>query len=116
MNATTSTVTGWSSFTTSVITYMLFDKVVSYKFNLAGTSNNATTTPPLPFTSSSSAGNTSYFWTVSADNGTTSAVGGRGIIGISSTTVTLQNSPDGAAYTNSGSKTVINTATQYRID
>ena len=47
----TSTVVGWSSFTTKIIRYRVIGKQVCVQYQLQGTSNSATTTFTLPNTS-----------------------------------------------------------------
>lgn len=45
----TSTIVGWSSFTTKKIKYRVIGKMVFINFDLSGTSNNTSTTFTLPF-------------------------------------------------------------------
>lgn len=47
----TSTIVGWSSFTTKIIRYRVIGKQVFVQYQLQGTSNSATTTFTLPNTS-----------------------------------------------------------------
>ena len=45
----TSTIVGWSSFTTKIIRYRVIGKQVFVEYNLDGTSNSTSTTFTLPF-------------------------------------------------------------------
>lgn len=47
--SSTSTVVGWSSFTTKVIKYLIINKIMFVNFELNGTSNSGTTSFTLPF-------------------------------------------------------------------
>ena len=44
-----STIVGWSSFTSKVLTYLKIGKLVLVQYYISGTSNSATTTVTLPY-------------------------------------------------------------------
>lgn len=96
----TSTVTGWSSFTTKQIMYARIGTIVYVVFNLVGTSNSTSTSFTVPLTCGS-IGSTNPCRTV--DNG--GVVTGMAIISASGSTVNCYTSYNAAAWTNSGSKT-----------
>lgn len=109
----TSTIVGWSSFTTKIIRYQKSYKRVTLEFNLQGTSNSTTTTFTLPIALGSSSGNVILVcYTVS--NGAT-PVAGRAVILTSGTTVTLSADVGGTAFAGANNKQCVGTI-EYEID
>lgn len=97
----TSTISGWTSFTTKHVYYKRVGKLVFVWFVLDGTSNSATTNFTVPYTISNTV--QPVFLTRSKDNGATIVTGlARG--GINTKTVTLNADPAATAYTASGAK------------
>jgi len=95
-----STIVGWTSFTTKSIYYKKIGKTVFVAFDLRGTSNSATTTFTVPYTSVSLT--MDAFMTIQDNGGT---VGG-GTIQSPSNSATIILYKDHAlnAFTNSGTK------------
>jgi hypothetical protein len=102
----TSTVVGWSSFTTKTIRYQRCYKRIIIEFNLQGTSNSATTTMTLPMMLGASSGNIVQPIYVIDLGG---AFVGRAVILSSSTTVTFSKDITGTSYSNSGTKNAVGT-------
>lgn len=99
-----STIVGWSSFTTQIISYMvLLDGSIMVAFNLVGTSDATSVTFTLPETPLTALGTADL--TIRAVNNGTAAVGFCRIAG-GSTTVTCFPAITGGAWTASGSKQV----------
>lgn len=86
----TSTINGWSSFTTKFIQYYKIGKLVTVQFFLSGTSNSATTNFTVPFTTVNTAG-TRVFMLTSAivDNGVGFAMPGVVASAINSSVISL---------------------------
>lgn len=101
----TSTITGWSSFTTKSIYYSTIGKKMFVVFNIAGTSNATTVSFTLPYSASVNTRNGSA---LIQDNGTNSTTPGLVQMLSSSNTVTVYKdcSMSGTAFTNSGAKAV----------
>lgn len=100
----TSTVTGWSSYTTKAISYSRVGNLVYVAFFISGTSNSATTSFTLPHTSA--LGLTLYVSLGRAmDNG---AYLDKGMMGLSNgaAVVNCYTAMAGTAFTASGSKVV----------
>lgn len=100
----TSTVTGWSSFTTKQIFYLKIGKLVWVEFNLAGTSNDTVAQFTLPYSRSGGVTEERLPFVVIADNGAFQATPGT----IRLTTNLVRIHKDGllTAFTNTGTKTV----------
>lgn len=99
----TSTITGWSSYTVKEIFYKVVGKIVFINFALAGTSNSATATFTLPYTSI----NMSILVAIAAkDNGSiiNNAVAA---VNPGSNLAGFYTNMDAAAWTASGTKTVV---------
>ncbi len=98
----TSTVVGWSSFTTKDIRYKKIGKTVFVWYSFNGTSDSTTTTFTLPFTAGLGA-TTSVPQALTMDNGVYEAVG---ICYLSngSSTVNLRRNPGSVLFTGSGQK------------
>lgn len=98
----TSTVTGWSSFTSKQICCKKVGKLVFCAFNLNGTSNTGTSSFTLPYTS---AANPVAFQSVhsGSDNGGAYAFGRAGIAA-NSNLVSLYKDAASTAWTASGAK------------
>lgn len=110
--ASTSTVTGWSSFTTKIILYKLSYKTIHVIFYIGGTSNASTATFTLPTASSS---NCYVSLTYIAVNNGTSVSGCRYELPSSSSTVTCDPTNGGGSWTSSGTK-VVRGEFFYKID
>lgn len=99
----TSTVVGWSSFTTKQIRYRVIGKQVFVHYNLSGVSNSTSTTFTLPNNSLY----TERVFGASTDNGT---LIGAGIIVISANSNSIilgANQTAAGNWTSSGTKTTI---------
>lgn len=101
--ASTSTVTGWSSFTSKIILYRQSYKTIHVIFFLNGTSNSTAATFTLPTASSS---NCYISLTYIAVNNGTSVSGCRYELPSSSSTVTCDPTSAGGTWTASGTKLV----------
>lgn len=110
--ASTSTVTGWSSFTTKIILYKLSYKTIHVIFYLGGTSNSSAATFTLPTASSS---NCYVSLTYIAVNNGTSVSGCRYELPSSSSTVTCDPTNGGSTWASSGTK-VVRGEFFYKID
>lgn len=99
----TSTIVGWSAFTTKKIWYCIVGNVMFVQWDLMGTSNNATTTFTLP-QALNSAVTICLGYSQTQNNGTTGTSPGRAKCTTSSNLVTLHNNWSGAAYANTGTK------------
>ena len=97
----TSTIVGWSSFTTKVLKYRIVGKQLFYQVYLSGTSNSLNLTFTLP----NSCVNIASSSPIRATNNGTASVGLLEI-STSSSTVNCYTSVAGAAWTASGTKTV----------
>lgn len=99
--STTSTIIGWSSFTTKYLNYTIIGKVMYVHFDLQGTSNSTTSSFTLPI-------NSVAFLDVASmragDNGVFLSTPGLIEMGSGSSTVTLYTAPSGATWTASGTK------------
>lgn len=99
----TSTVVGWSSFTSKVITYKKVGKQVFVSFGISGTSNATTASFTLPDNA------TILGYSVSAgvtNNGTILATPGVISLLVSTNTVNLFKERPTTPFTNTGTKTV----------
>jgi len=101
----TSTITGWSSRTTTVIRYHLRGRVLNIQWELVGTSNATTVSFTLPYTSA--AFNQYGSCGQVTDSGTVAT--GPGLVRMTASGTTVQAHKDmaGAVWTNSGSKSSI---------
>lgn len=97
----TSTVVGWSAFTTKEIYYKIVGKIVFVNFNISGTSNSTTTT----FTLTKNAKKSSYGAFRVISNGVSQTIPGRAAISTSSSTVTLVLDWAGNSISSTGTKT-----------
>lgn len=107
--SSSSTVTGWSSFTHKTILTSKIGTRVFVNFYLSGTSNSTTISFTLPYTSASTTDNTvRQPWGAGEDNSTSLTSPGTIFLGANSSTVeAYKDMSYGSAWTNSGSKTVI---------
>jgi hypothetical protein len=94
----TSTVVGWSGFTTKSILYRKVGNLVFVAYNLQGTSDAATASFTLPYTASVS----TYSWTMTVDNGTNPAA--IGYCYMATSTATIYRDGATTAFTSSGTK------------
>ncbi len=100
----TSTVTGWTSFTTKVIRYKKVGKLVFVEFTLDGTSNATSASFTLPYATASSPATTSFAIGLTIDNGSAATTSGRGDMATLTCTLTPNNA--GGNWTASGQKLV----------
>lgn len=97
----TSTITGWSSFTTKSIQYKKIGKLVFLWWDLRGTSNGTTVTFTLPFTSNNTASIRGCADTT--DNGTRTTTGGEFVLP-GTATIQVYKDMSQASWTSSGTK------------
>jgi len=100
--SSTSTIDGWSSFDAQYIFYERNGDLVHVEFDLSGVSDDTVATFTLPYTNSSSIN--VYFIPWIMNNGTYAL--GIGSMAVSSATVSFNATPQGGAFTNSGTKRV----------
>lgn len=103
-----STVTGWSAFSTKSIRYTQVGKIVYVQYDIDGTSNATTISFTLPIAAANAASITygaSPSWAV--DNGTSPTAPARLYLSGSTSTVNILKDLAGAAWTNSGNKVVV---------
>lgn len=103
--AATSTIVGWSSFTTKLIYYKKVGKTVFFTAVLAGTSNSTAVSFTLPDTSSNDV--QVNFCFRSTDNGVPTSGGGLANIIANSATVTCYKDMAANAWTGSGTKNLL---------
>lgn len=101
--SSTSTVTGWSAFTTKHVYYMRVGKLMKVAFNIIGTSDDTVATFTLPYTSAANP-NIRFLIRIT-DNGGTPAEAIAYLAGGAST-VTCYASMNAGAFTSSGDKYV----------
>jgi len=97
----TSTVTGWSSFTSEILICTRIGKLVFVRFNLSGTSNDTVATFTMPHAASGAAHNI-----IRSRDNTGSYVAGFIVAANSSTTITAYPDLALSAWTASGTKTI----------
>ncbi|HLC44174.1 MAG TPA: hypothetical protein VJK08_03570, partial [Patescibacteria group bacterium] len=102
----TSTIVGWSSYTTQQIYYKKVGKMVFASFVLAGTSNSTSVTFTLPVTAAAAPGSWGNSLFDTRDNGSVLTTAGRCYILAGGTTVTCNSNGGAGAWTNSGTKQV----------
>ena len=101
----TSTITGWAASPTGTIYTKKIGTTVFVSFAITGTSNATTGSFTLPYTSAAAPVSNLNCIRV-LDGGAWIAGGGMVLMGASTTTVDLYKQMDGAAFTNSGTRTV----------
>ena len=102
--SSTSTIVGWSSFTTKQIRYRIIGKQLFVHFFIVGTSNSTSTNFTIP---NNSINNNEIVCAVRAiDNGTTLTNFAMGRVLINSNTVNFFQNTQGADFTNTGTKRV----------
>lgn len=94
----TSTIVGWSSFTTKIIRYRVIGKQIFVMFNFNGVSNSTTTTFTLPNSASNSAVNYIFI----TNNGVAPVNPGRLVVSGNTATMSIDNT--GNTFTASGTK------------
>lgn len=99
----TSTITGWSSLSTSIIDYFKIGKLVWVWFSFAGTSDTTTVSFTLPFANANEA-HTLNTACRASDNGTDLTTPGLVRMTANSTTVNVYSDFSLAAWTGSGNK------------
>lgn len=107
----TSTIVGWSAFTTKKISYRRVQKLVYVEFQLEGTSNATSATFTLPFTRVTS-GSFAFTFPLAGDiqdNSAAVTTNAYGQISSASATVTTAISAAGTGWTNSGTKRIAGT-------
>lgn len=102
--SSTSTVVGWSSFTTKRLYYKKIGKLVFVEFQFNGTSDSTSTSFTLPFTPSSNI--TFRIAAKASDNGVSLATPASGTVTLSSTTVSFSSDYASAGWTASGTKSL----------
>lgn len=105
----TSTIVGWSSFTSKLIYTKKIGKTVLVSFSISGTSNATGVTFTLPYAAAAGVsfqGHTGYG---TIDNTSTNMPDGVFVLGAGGSTVTVYTSVAGANWTASGTKTVTGT-------
>lgn len=103
----TSTIVGWSSFTTKLIYYYIVGDIATVMVHLDGTSNSATTSITLPFTQTSIAMisiNTRF-----TNNGIASATAGRVTCALGSNVAVFTIDGLGTAFTSANQKLILAT-------
>jgi hypothetical protein len=100
-----STIVGWSSFTTKSILYKRVGKLVFVQFNIYGTSNANTASFTVPYaTSSSYPSDISEFYILATDNGNGLYIGIFGYFSQNSQSINFANNYSGTLWTSSGTK------------
>lgn len=98
----TSTIVGWSSFTTKVIRYRVIGKQIFVQFNIAGTSNSTSTTFTIPnICKNISPAFTAY----STNNGVNAGIT-YASASINTNIISFYSSGTGAVWTASGTKSI----------
>ena len=101
----TSSIVGWSSFTTKSILYKRVGKLVFVQFNIYGTSNANTASFTVPYAVSSSyPSDVSEFCIMATDNGNVVYIGVFGFFSQNSLSIGFANNGSGLAWTSSGTK------------
>jgi hypothetical protein len=98
----TSTIVGWSSFTTKIIRYYVVGKIVTVLYQLAGNSNSTTTTFTLPFTN---ANNNVFYANAFTNNSISGAAAGRSRVLLGDNFVTMSIDFANTAFLATGTKT-----------
>lgn len=102
----TSTIVGWSAFTTKIIRYTVIGKVLICEFAIQGTSNATSTTFTLPFSNANFTSKPRGCY--ASNNGTPIATGGVAWVNSNSGTVTIYTDwALNAAWTGSGNKHIV---------
>lgn len=101
----TSTVVGFSAFTTKLIYYKKLGKTVHVWYQLEGTSNSTALTFTLPFTSANT--HSVIVCGFTTDNGTTTTTGGYTLVLKNTSTAILRQNMAGATWSNVGTKEAI---------
>ncbi len=103
----TSTVVGWTSFTTKIIRYAVLGKFVFVAFDIGGTSNTTGASFTLPVASANYTLTYEGMMGETTDNGTLASTPGRYALATNSSTVTCFKDAANATFTNSGTKRII---------
>jgi len=101
----TSTIVGWSSFTTKLIYYKKIGNTVLVNVNILGVSNTTGVTLTVPYTSKNTT-NQIYFGCSYAIDSGSATTGGVLVLPANSAVVTGYSTVAGAAWTNSGNKAI----------
>ena len=99
-----STIVGWSSFSTKVIRYKKVGKLVYVGFNLYGTSDSPDTSFTLPYTAANTGVHFGSLLWSAIDNGTTITQACRFFVTAGSSTVNCYTDMASGAWTASGTK------------
>lgn len=105
-----STIVGWSVFTTKQILYQVGYKTITVLFYLQGTSNSTSTTFTLPTAMSAV-----EFMEMCRNNDNGTSGSGRFFIAASGSTVTFNQALNGGAWTAAGTKSIMG-GFEYKID
>lgn len=100
----TSTIVGWSSYTTKQIYYKVIDDLVFVNVALSGTSNSTSVTFTLPYAAAT--GSLVRADAAASDNGTNLTTPAKMALNEASSTVTVTKDMASGAWTGSGTKTV----------
>lgn len=101
--SSTSTVTGWSSFTTKDIRYTVHGKTIYILWLIQGTSNATTASFTFPYTAVNSANFYGFNTGIASDNGG-AFVGCQNYVNINTATVSLGKDFTTYTWTNTGTK------------
>jgi hypothetical protein len=103
----TSTPTGWAAGYTLVFRYATINKICLFELYITGTSNDATTSLTLPFTSANISGfNWSGVCASVSDNGSVLTTAARWAIAANTASIVFLKDMGNGAFTASGSKTI----------
>lgn len=102
----TSTIVGWSSFTTKIIRYKKIGNIVYVLFDLAGTSNSTAATFTLAVASASNGMSPGAALHITQDNGSQFTTPGRVVISVGTANVSTQANSAAGVFTNSGTKRI----------
>lgn len=102
----TSTITGWTSFTTKILKYKKLGKTMFVYFDIRGTSNATTTSLTLPVASNSGLGVVTSAIQV-ADNGSNPTTPGEASLSSGASTLNFYKDYSAPAWTNSGTKSIL---------
>lgn len=103
--SSTSTVVGFSAFTTKLIYYKKVGKLVTLWWQIEGTSNSTALTFTLPYTAANTLSIITCGFTT--DNGTTTTTGGYALILKNTSTAILRKDMAGTTWSNVGTKEAI---------
>lgn len=101
----TSTIIGWTSFTTKIITYTIIGKMLKISYSINGTSNTTTISFTLPYTNLITSRDRGCY---AVNNGVAITTGGVAFVNTNSSTVTIYTDwALNSAWVNVGTKQVV---------